>query len=441
MNEKEVIDYIEYLNQFGSVLGLDTMKELTKRLGNPQNDLKFIHIAGTNGKGSTLAYLSTILKAAGYKVGRYISPTIFTYRERIQINGKSITWKALGNHLEQIREISGQMMEEGFSHPTAFEIETALGFLYFKEEKCDVVVLETGLGGLLDATNIVTTTVACVFASISMDHMAYLGNTLCDIALNKAGIIKNGCYVIAIDQEMEVLSILENACVEKNAHLTIAETKNAVKIKYGIEKQKFSYGGFQDLIIKLSGKYQISNAVLAVETIRILNLTGFTISEKALRKGLEETLWSGRFQKIADKPMFIVDGAHNEDGARKLAESIRFYFTNRKIIYIMGILKDKEYEKIIAETYAYAEHIITVTTPNNARSMKAYELAQAVKEFHPRVTVSDSLEEAVEISYLLADKDSIIIAFGSLSFIGPITKIVEIKEKMRSDSHGRSKKN
>jgi len=191
----------------------------------------------------------------------------------------------------------------------------------------------------------------------------------------------------------------------------------------------------------LSGKYQISNAVLAVETIRILNLTGFTISEKALRKGLEETLWSGRFQKIADKPMFIVDGAHNEDGARKLAESIRFYFTNRKIIYIMGILKDKEYEKIIAETYAYAEHIITVTTPNNARSMKAYELAQAVKEFHPRVTVSDSLEEAVEISYLLADKDSIIIAFGSLSFIGPITKIVEIKEKMRSDSHGRSKKN
>ncbi len=439
MNYKEAMDYIDVIGQYGSVLGLDNMKELCKRLGNPQDDLRFIHIAGTNGKGSVLAFLSTILKTAGYKTGRYISPVIFNYRERIQINGRPITKKALCECLEEIRQVVDQIMAEGLPHPTPFEVETALSFLYFKKMECDIVVLETGLGGLLDATNVIKTTVAAVFTSISMDHMQFLGDTLEGITENKAGIIKAGCIVISMEQNSKVTEILKNRAKEKNCSFYSVDTGAITKIKYGAEKQRFSYKGYSQLEIKLAGMHQIENAALAVEVIDILNQKDFSINEKAIRKGLLDTVWQGRFSIIAKKPLFVADGAHNEDAAKKLAESVRFYFTNRRIVYIMGILRDKEYDKIIRETYELADQIITVTPPGNPRAMQAYDLAQVVKEYHSQVTAADSLEEAVELSYLLADKDSVIIAFGSLSFLGDLIKIVENRDKIRSDLHGKSK--
>ncbi len=439
MNYKEAMDYIDSISQYGSVLGLDNMNELCKRLGNPQDDLRFIHIAGTNGKGSVLAFLSTILKTAGYKTGRFISPVIFNYRESIQINGRPITINALCECLEEIRQTVNQMTEEGQTHPTPFEIETALSFLYFKKMQCDIVVLEAGLGGLLDATNIIKTTVAAVFTSISMDHMQFLGDTLEAITENKAGIIKDGCLVISTVQKPEVTEILMKRVKEKKCIFYSVDTGAISKIKYGVEKQRFSYKGYQQLEIKLAGKHQIENAVLAAEVIDNLNQKGISISEKAIRKGLLDTVWLGRFSIIAKKPLFIADGAHNEDAAKKLAESVRFYFTNRRIIYIMGILRDKEHDKIIRETYELAVQIITVTPPGNPRAMQAYDLAQEVKEYHSQVTAADSLEEAVELSYLLADKDSVIISFGSLSFLGDLIKIVENRDKIRSDLHGKSK--
>lgn len=432
MNYAQALEYVESLKAYGIVPGLSNIKELCNRLSNPQDALSFVHIAGTNGKGSVLAFVSTILKTAGYKVGRYISPVISDYREKIQINGRPITRKALCECMEEVKSACDGMVEDGFPHPTPFEVETALAFLYFKNSQCDIVVLETGMGGREDATNLITTTKVAVLVSISMDHMQYLGKTLEEIAWQKAGIIKNGCYVISEKQEAAVLQVISKEAGEKGALLTCV--KDANKVKYGLEKQKFSYETaagtkFQNLEIMLAGKHQVKNAIVAIEVVEKLALCGYAVTEKQLRKGLADTVWPGRFQVMGKRPLFVMDGAHNEDAAQKLAESIRFYFTNKRIIYIMGILKDKEYEKVIAETYAYADQIITVTPPQNPRALPALELAQVLKDYHPGVTVAGSVEEAVEMAYLLAGKEDVIISFGSLSYLGRLTEILNKRQK------------
>lgn len=438
MNYREATEYIEELQQYGSVLGLDSMRELCSRLGNPQDELRFVHIAGTNGKGSVLAYVSTILKEAGYRVGRYLSPTITDYRERFQIDGRFITQSGLCKYLEQVKEAAEAMVAEGKPHPTPFEVETAVAFLYFLDKKCDIVVLETGLGGALDATNVVKTTVAAAFASISMDHMAILGDTLEKIALIKAGIMKDRCYVVTARQDPAVAKILKQAALLRKCKLYTADAERAKQVYYGVTKQRFTYAGYKNLEISMLGKFQIENAVVAVETIQVLAKAGFPVKEEALRRGLLLTSWPGRFSVIGKKPLFIADGAHNEDASRRLAESLQFYFAEKKMIFILGMLKDKEYEKVINNTCNMAEHIITVTPPIRERAMPAYELAQAVRECNGNVTVADSVPEAVEIAYLLAsrEKDAVIVAFGSLSYLGELMKVVEHRDTIRRDDHG-----
>ena len=439
MNYREAMDYIEEIGQYGSALGLESIRELCARVGNPQDQLKFVHIAGTNGKGSVLAYISTVLTTAGYKVGRYISPTITDYRERFQINGKFITQSGFCKYLEQVKAVAEEMTQAGLPHPTPFEVETAVAFLYFLDKQCDIVVLETGLGGALDATNIVKTTVAAVFASISRDHMGILGDTLEKIATVKAGIMKDGCYVIAGKQQPEVMKILKQAALLRKCKLYTADPVRAKNLYYGTTKQRFSYGRYKNLEISMLGQFQIENAVIAVETIEVLAKAGFPVKEEELRRGLLETCWPGRFSVIGKKPVFIADGAHNEDASVRLAESLRFYFPDKKLIYILGMLKDKEYEKVIHNTCGMAEHIITVTPPIAERAMPAYELAQAVRECNENVTAADSVQDAVEMAYLLAarEKDAVIVAFGSLSYLGELLYVVEHRDVIKRDDHGR----
>ena len=434
MNFKEMMEYMESIKGCGIVPGLSSITELCKRLGNPQDAVSFVHIAGTNGKGSVLAFLSSILKCAGYRVGSYHSPAVFTYCERIQINGRAISQKALCECMEEVKAACDAMTAEGFAQPTPFEVETAAAFLHFRKNACDIVVLETGMGGREDATNLVNTTKAAVLTPIGMDHMQFLGDTPEKIAAHKAGIIKNGCYVITAGQKPEILAEIEKEAAQKRCPLTI--TGEAQKIKYGLEKQSFSYQDasgkrYEGLEISLAGKYQIENAALAVETAGRLALCGYPVSEKQLRKGLAEASWRGRFQIAGKRPLLVLDGAHNEEAAKKLAESIRFYFTNKRIVYIMGMLKDKECEKVVAETCAYAEQIITITPPDNSRALSAMDLAQIVKEYHPHVTAAGSLEEGVEMAYLLADKADVILCFGSLSYLGRLAKVVEERQKNR----------
>ena len=428
-NERQVIEYMESLSGLGIVPGLDSIRTLGEKLGNPQDKLTFVHVAGTNGKGSVCAYMASVLKHCRIQTGRYLSPTIFRYRERIQVNDKCISVEALCRLTGQVREACDEMVREGLPHPTAFEMETVIGFLYFLEKGCDIVILEAGMGGLMDATNLIHTTCLAVLTSVSMDHMKFLGDSLEKIAIQKAGIIKPGCRVVTINDDRTVLRVIEQAAQEKGCRLDVVCRADIRNVKYGLEKQRFDYGGYRKLEISLAGRYQIENCALAVKALQILSECGFAIPEEKLRLGLLKTRWPGRFTVIGRKPYFLADGAHNEDAAKRLAESSTVYFTNKRIIYIMGVLKDKEYEKIIDLTCHLADQILTVTTPENPRALPAHELAQAVMRVNPNVTETASLEEAVEIARLLAAKDDVIIAFGSLSFLGRLMKIAGYEEK------------
>lgn len=434
MKYREALEYIESIQSYGIVPGLDSITELCRRLGDPQDQLKFIHIAGTNGKGSVLAYLSTILKEAGYTVGRYSSPAVLEYRERFCVNGRNISQKMFCEGLEIIRNACYEMTEDGRPHPTPFEVETALAFWFFREKKCDIVVLETGMGGLTDATNLIKTTLAAVITSVGRDHMKFLGESIEEIARQKAGIIKKGCTVLSADQAPEVRSVIEETAAEKGCTVCFADPAHVTRIQKGsgrnIGKLRFDYRCndgtlLKNLVLGLAGTFQPQNAALAIETIKAV----FAVSEKTLRKGLETTVWPGRFSVIDKNPLFVVDGAHNEDAAKKLAQSIEFYFTNKRIIYIMGMLRDKEYEKVIALTAKYADQIITLTPPDNPRALSAYELAQEIAKVHPNVTNVDSVEEAVETARLLAGPQDVILAFGSLSYLGRLIGCVERQTK------------
>lgn len=444
MTYAEVMDYVEELKAYGSVPGLTNIENLSVKLGMPQRALQFVHIAGTNGKGSVLAFLSEVLKEAGYRVGRYISPTIFEYRERIQINGRPVSKKDLCRLMTRMKKICEELVSEGNPHPTAFEIETAMAFLYFKEKDCEIVVLETGLGGLLDATNVIENTLVEVFTSISLDHMNILGKTIEEIAENKAGIMKAGSISVALKGEDEVMKVLKGKALSLGIPLVITDPQKAAGIKRGLDKQTFSYKEYKNLTITMAGTYQIENAMLAVDAVDQLKELGFKIPEKAVYRGLEKAVWPGRFQVLSKKPYFIADGAHNRDGAKRLTESIRFYFTNRRIIYIIGMLRDKEQDEILKETCSLASQILTVSTKGE-RGLAAYDLACLASDYHNHVTAVDSVQEAVELSYLLSDKDTVIVAFGSLSYLGDLMKIVESLSAKKNrndigrDSHGKQR--
>lgn len=424
MTYEEARAFIDDTGRYGAVLGLGSVTELMKRLGNPQDDLRFVHIAGTNGKGSVLAYISTILKEAGYRVGRYISPTIFDYRERIQVNEEYISREGVARLAGRIQEACCRMTEEGFSHPTTFEVETAMAFLWFREMHCDVVVLECGMGGLTDATNVVKTTLVSVFSEIGLDHMGFLGNTIEEIAQVKAGIIKPGAAAVSAVQRPEARKVLEKACREKGAEFRELRKEELQDIKYGFENQSFTYKGIKNLKPGLLGSWQIDNAALAVEAVTALGSCGFTVTEEQIRKGLAETVWPGRFTVVDRHPLFIVDGAHNRDAADRLYETLDLYFSGKRKIFIAGVLADKEYDYVMSRLTPLAARVITVMTPDNPRALPAESLAEEVRRYNPNVEAAGDLCDAVRRARAYAGKEDLILAFGSLSYLGELIRQV-----------------
>lgn len=422
---KEAREYLNGITKYGSVLGLDSIRVLLRRLGNPQDTLRFVHVAGTNGKGSTVAFISTILELANYKTGRYVSPSVFSYREIIQINRVSITKEALTSLTFEIKEVIEEMLRDGFDHPTIFEVETALAFLYFKREKCDIVVLETGLGGVLDATNIVENTLAAVMTSISKDHMQFLGNTLKEITYNKVGIIKKDSVVVCTKQELEVFEVIKEQCKQNNNTLIIADDKKAVNICYKNLKIVFDYDEFNNIEIGLSGSCQIQNAILAIETAKALRSMEFKISDKAIEEGLHLTKWPGRFTQICKEPVIIIDGAHNEAAAIQLKETIAKHFKNKKLMFVIGVFADKEYEKMVEIMSPLAYKILTITTPDNPRALEGEKLAKVIEKYHNNVKFIPTLKEAAKECVNQKKSVDAIIAFGSLSYLGEFTKQVK----------------
>ena len=427
MNYKEARVYLDEVSKYGSVLGLESMRELLHRLGDPQNELKFIHISGTNGKGSVLAYLSTILSGAGYRTGRYISPTLFSYRERIQVDGEYIEKESLAHHVTAIAAAAEDMQKAGLPSPTVFEIETALAFLYFKEKRCDIVTLEVGCGGLLDATNVITTTLMEVIASISMDHTDLLGDTLAKIAAQKAGIIKPDTMVVSAQQKSEAAQVIEDTCKEQHCTLQMVDESKISNVHYGAEGQTFSYKTWENVAISLAGSYQIKNAALALEGVEALRKLGYALSDQQVREGLLHTAWRGRFTTLRRDPTVIIDGAHNPAAALELKESLERYFPGKTLYFVMGMFKDKDYAQVIDLTAPLARHIITVETPGNPRAMPARELAEAVARVNPSVEWADSVAHGVEKALAMAGKEDAVIVFGSLSFLGEAADAVNGK--------------
>ena len=427
MNYKEARVYLDEVSKYGSVLGLESMRELLHRLGDPQNELKFIHISGTNGKGSVLAYLSTILTGAGYRTGRYISPTLFSYRERIQVDGEYIEKESLAHHVTAIAAAAEDMQKAGLPSPTVFEIETALAFLYFKEKRCDIVTLEVGCGGLLDATNVITTTLMEVIASISMDHTDLLGDTLAKIAAQKAGIIKPDTMVVSAQQKSEAAQVIEDTCKEQHCTLQMVDESKISNVHYGAEGQTFSYKTWENVAISLAGSYQIKNAALALEGVEALRKLGYALSDQQVREGLLHTAWRGRFTTLRRDPTVIIDGAHNPAAALELKESLERYFPGKTLYFVMGMFKDKDYAQVIDLTAPLARHIITVETPGNPRALPARELAEAVARVNPSVEWADSVAHGVEKALAMAGKEDAVIVFGSLSFLGEAADAVNGK--------------
>lgn len=432
------ISLIEELKKRGSVPGLDAIEGLLEELEHPEDNLKIVHIAGTNGKGSIFAYLSSILIAAGFKVGRYISPTISCYEERFQINGEYITKDKLARLYNIVEEAMKREEEKTGLKPTLFEVETAISFLYFKEEKVDYALIEVGMGGRMDATNVIRHPELTVISSISYDHQAFLGDTLEEIAWQKAGIIKESCPVVLSENSDEVCKVIEQEATKKKVKcIEIKPTDYEVlsETPYGStflwKEQRYE--------TKLPGRHQVSNAVTALAASEYLFRKDYekNNARKAIAKKLDEmnvksaqqggiirTCWPGRLEVLKKEPLFYRDGAHNPDGAKKLAAFLQKYFTNKKIIYIMGVLKDKEYKKMLRYLMPMAKEVY-VFKPNNERGLSAQILADTIKEVADvSVTIESDVNAAVFRALDTAKPDDVLVACGSLSFMEEMEDIL-----------------
>ena len=421
MFSKATTDYLELLSTSGTSSNLHRFKILLALLDNPQDKIKCVHLAGTNGKGSVASYLSHILQEANYKVGLYTSPDLVSVTERISINGKLISENDFERLLMQVQHATNTL--QPFALFTYFEVLTALSFLYYANNQCDIVILETGLGGRHDATNVIHSPLCSILTTISYDHIERLGSTLREIAYEKVGIIKPCCPTISYPQETEVMELIISTCKMQNSPLSFCHFELLSILSSTLEGQVFNYKHYSNLYIKLLGKHQCYNAVLALEVIDVLINLGIAISKEAIYKGFKNTRWPGRLEIIQKHPLFLIDGAHNVQGAKALKEAIIDYFKYKKVIYLFGSLKDKDRKQILELTMPLAQSVILVTPPSS-RAVSTHLLAQEVASYCPHIFKAATLNEATTLALLLADADSVIIAFGSLYFIGEIPKII-----------------
>lgn len=436
MNYSEVMNYLSHIPAFSpqnvvkgkDPFNLDNITLLLSYLGNPQDQLKYIHIAGTNGKGSTSAFLNQILIESGYKVGIFTSPYVERFTEQIRINNQEITKEALANVATKVCEMTEQMRINGQAMPSEFEVICTIAFLYFLQEKCDIVILETGLGGRLDATNVIPAPELAMITSISLDHTEILGDTLPKIAFEKAGIIKSGCDVLLYPQSAEVEEVFCTICSNRNAVLHKAILPEHVA-SYDLTGQTFDLHSdhndwtLDNLHIRLLGHYQINNAAMAVNASLLLRKKGYSIPDETIRLGLEHTHWIGRFELMKKDPAIVIDGSHNEDGVAMLCESLTRYFPEKKIIFITGVLADKAYDKMMLSVIPLAKKFLTIT-PLSPRALPADKLAEFLQDQNATVEAFEHIPDAIQTAIKDAASDDVICIFGSLYFLGEVRKIL-----------------
>jgi len=433
MNEQEAISYIENYTWSSTRLGLERTRELLDKIGNPHKGLKFIHVTGSNGKGSTCAMLDSILRNAGYRVGLYTSPYIQVFNERMQVNGKNIE----GEKLAKLTELVKEKAEEMDDHPSQFELVTVIAMQYFKDENCDIVVLEVGMGGALDSTNVIDAPEVAIITNIGLEHTEYLGDTLEKIATTKGGIIKEGASCVCYDGAPEVTKTIKAICEEKKVPLSCVDFSKLELISETLNGQGIKFEG-REYNLNLLGEHQLHNCCVVMETADALRKRGWNISDKNVRVGLDTVKWPARLEVLGKDPLFLLDGGHNPQCAEALAASLKNILADKKAVFLMGVLADKDYNQILDLIIPYAKEFVCLT-PFSERAMSAEKLVEVLEgkgmkayavpgAGEPSHDVSKeafaAMEEGIRIAKEKAGKDGAIVCFGSLYLVGHIRGIM-----------------
>ncbi len=438
MNYNEALDFLTNLTKFGINLGLGRIEYLLSLLGNPERSLRVIHVGGTNGKGSTAMMTARILEEAGFRVGLFISPHLHSYTERYLINHQPITEERFADLMGRMKPLLEKMVAEGHEHPTEFEVCTALAFLYFFEEKVDFLVLEVGLGGAIDSTNVVQHPLVSVITNVTFDHMDYLGNSIAEIASVKAGIIKQGGQVVTAAWYPEALRVIETQCRDRGAGLLEVGREISYELKEATPQgTSFDlttpFGVYQNLHIPLAGQYQAANAAAAIGVVEVLkNTYGIAITESQIRDGLARSYWPARLEKVHENPLVIIDVSHNYDGSRTLSAAIREIYTYRSLILVLGMLGDKEREKVVGELAPLAASVI-ITKPLSPRAGDWEKLADEARKYVERVCVIEEITDAVDAAFEQAERDDLICITGSFYMVADARKYLLEKLSPVSD--------
>lgn len=426
MTYEEALTYIHSVCWKGSVPGLSRTQELLAKMGNPEKKTKYVHITGTNGKGSTAAMTASVLRKAGYKVGLYTSPYLWRFNERMNIDGCDIDDRELAEITEFVRPLAETMTDK----PTEFELVSVIGFEYFARNNCDIVVLEVGMGGALDSTNVIPSPEVAVITNIGLDHTEYLGSTPEAIATTKSGIIKPGCEAVLYESTEGVHEAVKVACAKEGVNLSIADFGAITAKDHDFSGQTFSYKDFSDVRLPLLGNHQLRNCAVVLETVQALRRQGWQISDENIYSGIAETVWPGRFELLSRKPVFIVDGGHNPQCLYALAENTAAYLQGKDITALTGVMADKDYMDMYAAMAPYISRFVTVT-PDNPRSLAGETLASLLTErFGKPAVAASSVEEGVLEAIRQAGENGVVLAFGSLYMTGTIReKVRELNNK------------
>ena len=415
MNAEQAIAYIHSVCWKGSIPGLGRTQELLKKMGNPEKKLKFVHIAGTNGKGSTAAMTASILNKAGYRTGLYTSPYIYRFHERIQVDGVEISDEDLTEITEYVKPLADSMAQS----PTEFELVCCIAFEYFYRKKCDIVVLEVGMGGAWDATNVIEVPEVAVITNIGLDHTEYLGDTVEKIAETKSGIFKPHGHAVVYRSTPSVEAVYERVCAERDVSLRKADFDGLVLKAHTLEGQVFDCGSRKNLVLPLLGDHQLHNASVVLSIADTLIGEGWKISEQNIYDGIRDVRWPGRFDIVCRKPLFIIDGGHNPQCIEALVKNIRDYLAGKKVIALTGVLADKDYADMYKPVMPLVDRFVCITPPN-PRKLEAEQLARYLRKAGAQAQASESILDGVKKAMDLAGEDGVVLCFGSLYSIGGI---------------------
>ena len=415
MNAEQAIAYIHSVCWKGSIPGLGRTQELLEKMGNPEKKLKFVHIAGTNGKGSTAAMTASILSKAGYRTGLYTSPYIYRFHERIQVDGVEISDEDLTEITEYVKPLADSMAQS----PTEFELVCCIAFEYFYRKKCEIVVLEVGMGGAWDATNVIEVPEVAVITNIGLDHTEYLGDTVEKIAETKSGIFKPHGHAVVYRSTPSVEAVYERVCAERDVSLRKADFDGLVLKAHTLEGQVFDCGSRKNLVLPLLGDHQLHNASVVLSIADTLIGEGWKISEQNIYDGIRDVRWPGRFDIVCRKPLFIIDGGHNPQCIEALVKNIQDYLAGKKVIALTGVLADKDYADMYKPVMPLVDRFVCITPPN-PRKLEAEQLARYLRQAGTQAQASESILDGVKKAMELAGKDGVVLCFGSLYSIGGI---------------------